>query len=187
MDSKLREKNILIVDDEPDILTLLEEEIGEACPTCRLVKAETYEWALDLLNSTPYDLVILDIMGVRGFELLALAVRLNYPVVMLTAHALSPESLKKAIELGARAYLPKEKIGEIVPYLEDVLAYEPLPAWRRLFEKLGDFFGRRFGFGWQKQDRNFWEEFNEKLKTGGASYGQTPSQKPGVNKPDQEL
>jgi CheY-like chemotaxis protein len=179
MDSKLRDKNILIVDDEPDILSLLEEEIKAACSNCRLVKAETYEWALDLLNSTPYDLVILDIMGVRGFELLALAVRHNYPVVMLTAHSLFPETLKKAIELGARAYLPKEKIGEIVPFLEDVLAHEPIAGWRRLFDRLGDFFNRRFGPGWQQQDPDFWEEFNEKLKTDGTSFVETPSQKLG--------
>ncbi len=159
MDSKLRNKNILIVDDEPDILSLVEEEIREACPNCRVIKAETYEWAVDLLNSTPYDLVILDIMGVRGFDLLILAVRLNYPVVMLTAHALSPEALKKAIELGARAYLPKEKMGEIVPFLEDVLTYEPITGWRRLFERLGDYFSRRFGTDWQKADETFWKNF----------------------------
>jgi DNA-binding response OmpR family regulator len=162
MDSKLRDKNILIVDDEPDILSLLEEEISEACPTCRVIKAETYEWAVNLLNSTPYDLVILDIMGVRGFELLTLAVRLNYPVVMLTAHALSPETLKIAIEQGARAYLPKDKMGEIVPLLEDVLTHEPISGWRRLFERLGDFFNRRFGPDWQKADESFWKEFNKK-------------------------
>ena len=162
MDSKLRDKNILIVDDEPDILSLLEEEIREACPNCRVIKAETYEWAVDLLNSTPYDLVILDIMGVRGFDLLTLAVRLNYPVVMLTAHALSPEALRKAIELGARAYLPKEKIGEIVSVLEDVLAYETNTGWRRLFERLGDYFNRRFGPDWQKPDEPFWRSFPKK-------------------------
>jgi CheY-like chemotaxis protein len=179
MDSKLRDKRFLIVDDEPDILSLLEEEIREACPNCRVIKAETYEWAVDLLNSTPYDLVILDIMGVRGFDLLDLAVRLNYPVVMLTAHALSPETLKKAIERGARAYLPKDKIGGIVPFLEDVLAHEPISGWRRLFERLGDYFSRRFGPDWQKSDEPFWKEFNEKLKTDGTSYVETPSQKLG--------
>jgi DNA-binding response OmpR family regulator len=155
MESKLRDKNILIVDDEADILNLLEEEILEACPNCRVIKAETYEWAVNLLNSTPYDLVILDIMGVRGFDLLTLAVRLNYPVVMLTAHALSPVTLRRAIELGARAYLPKEKIGEIVPFLEDVLTYEPITGWRRLFERLGDYFNRRFGPDWQKPGEPF--------------------------------
>ena len=66
MESKLQGINLLIVDDEPDILSVLEEEIKDACPNCRVIKAETYEWAMDLLNSTPYDLVILDIMGVRA-------------------------------------------------------------------------------------------------------------------------
>ncbi len=179
MDSKLQDKSILIVDDEPDILSLLEEEISEACPNCRVIKAETYEWARDLLNSTPYDLVILDIMGVRGFDLLAQAVGLNYPVVMLTAHALSPETLKKAIEQGARAYLPKEKIGGIVPFLEDVLAHETISGWRHLFDRMGDFFSRRFGPDWQESDKPFWKEFNEKLKTDGASYVETPGQKLG--------
>lgn len=179
MESKLQSKNILIVDDEPDILSVLEEEILDACPNCRVIKAETYDWAMNLLNSTPYDLVILDIMGVRGFDLLEKAVSLNYRVVMLTAHALSAENLKKAILMGARAYLPKEKIGEVVPFLEDVLSHDPLTAWRRVFEKLGDFFTLRFGSGWQKKDEKFWEEFSKKLKTDGSSYVETPTQKLG--------
>ena len=162
MDYKLRDKNILLVDDEPDILSLVEEEIKDACPNCRVIKAETYEWAVDLLNSSPYDIVILDIMGVRGFDLLARAVKLNYPVVMLTAHAFSPEFLKKAIEQGARAYLPKEKISEIVPFIEDVLAHEPITGWQRLFGRLGGFFNRRFGSNWQIKDESFWEKYNEK-------------------------
>jgi DNA-binding NarL/FixJ family response regulator len=179
MEGKMQGLNILIVDDEPDILSILEEEIAEACPRCRIIRAESYEWARDLLDSTPLDLVILDIMGVRGFDLLAQAVGLHFKVVMLTAHALTPEALRRAIEMGARAYLPKEQIGNIVPFLEDVLAQEPLPGWRRLFEKLGDFFNRRFGTGWQQQDEPFWKEFNEKLKTDGVSYVETPSQKLG--------
>ncbi len=116
MKSKLQGLIILIVDDEPDILSLLEEEIKDACSNCRVVKAETYEWARDLMNSTPYDLVLLDIMGVRGFDLLEQAVSLNYKVVMLTAHALSPETMRRAFEMGARAYLPKEQLGNIIPY-----------------------------------------------------------------------
>ncbi len=179
MESKLHNLNILIVDDEPDILSVLEEEIKDACPNCRVIKAENYEWAMNLLNSTPYDLVILDIMGVRGFDLLEKSVSLKYRVVMLTAHALSADNLKKAVQMGARAYLPKEKIGEIVPFLEDVLSHDPLTAWRRVFDKLGDFFNRRFGKDWQKKDDEFWQEFSKKLKTDGSSYVETPSQKLG--------
>jgi DNA-binding NarL/FixJ family response regulator len=114
------------------------------------------------MASWTYDVVILDIMGVRGFDLLELAVRRNFPVVMLTAHALSPEALKRSIELKARAYLPKEKLGEVVPFLEDVLRYEYLPGWKQVLKKLEGFFNSRWGEYWQKSEAQFWKEFDEK-------------------------
>jgi DNA-binding response OmpR family regulator len=175
----LTDQRILIVDDEPDVLTIIKAEIGEACPDCQLETATTYQEALDKIVSWTYDLVILDIMGVRGFDLLNLAVKRNFPVAMLTAHALSPEALKRSIDLGARAYLPKEKLGELVPFLEDVLRYDALPGWKRLFEKLGDFFNKRFGPDWQQPESRYWKEFNEKLETDGTSYVKTPYQKLG--------
>ena len=67
-ESVLSKRRILAVDDEPDVLMLLEEEILDACPSCQLDKATRYEEAAQLLASWTYDLVILDIMGVRGFE-----------------------------------------------------------------------------------------------------------------------
>ena len=92
--------------------------------------------ANQLISTWTYELVILDIMGVRGFDLLKQAVVHNFPVVMLTAHALNPEALKQSIEMGARAYLPKEMLGEIVPFLEDVLKNENLTGWGRLLGNL---------------------------------------------------
>ena len=157
----LTNQRLLAVDDEPDVLTVIEEEISEACPKCVLDKATTYEEAVEKMISWTYDLVILDIMGVRGFDLLDLAVKRNFPVAMLTAHALSPEALKKSIEMGARTYLPKEKLGELVPFLEDVLRYENMPGWKRLFDTLGDFFNKRFGPDWQKKEEKFWKEFKD--------------------------
>ncbi len=115
------------------------------------------------MNSNKYDLVILDIMGVRGFELLDAAVKHKFPVAMLTAHALTPEALKRSIEMMARVYLPKEKMGEIVPFLEYVLKYEYLTGWNALFKKLKGFFNERWGKDWQKADEKFWKEFNTKL------------------------
>ena len=85
-----------------------------------------------MLNAHTYDIVVLDIMGVRGFELLNLAVSRNFKAAILTAHALSPEALERSFELMARAYLPKEKLGEVVPFLEDVLKYDYFPGWSRL-------------------------------------------------------
>jgi CheY-like chemotaxis protein len=150
-ESILKRKKILAVDDEPDILMVLEDEIREACPDCWFEKAATYEDAANKLNTTPFDVVILDIMGVKGFDLLDLAVSKNLRVAMLTAHALSPETLKLSFEKKARAYLPKEKIGEIVPFLEDVLKYEYLPGWKRVMDKLKTFFDAKFESHWEKK------------------------------------
>jgi CheY-like chemotaxis protein len=152
---------ILAVDDEPDVLSVLEEEILRAAPTCKFEKATTYEEAVKKLRSQTYDVVILDIMGVRGFDLLDLAVSRHFRVAMLTAHALTPEALKRSFEMKARAYLPKEKLGAVVPFLEDVLNYEYLPGWKRLMKKLEKFFIRRWGEYWQKAEANFWEDFEK--------------------------
>ncbi len=162
-ESILNGKSILAVDDEPDVLDILEGEILSACPTCIFHKATTYEKAKQLIMSWTYELIILDIMGVRGFDLLKLAVSYHRPVVMLTAHALTPESLKNSIEMGARAYLPKEKLGDIVPFLEDVLKYENLTGWDRLLGNLKGFFDAHWGENWKKVDEKFWKEFDEKV------------------------
>jgi CheY-like chemotaxis protein len=162
-ESILNGKKILAVDDEPDVLDVLGEEIMESCPNCKFDKAVTYEAAVRMMNSNKYDLVILDIMGVRGFELLDAAVKHNLPVAMLTAHALTPEALKRSIEMMARVYLPKEKMGEIVPFLEYLLKYEYLTGWNTLLKRLKGFFNERWGKDWQKADASFWKEFNTKL------------------------
>lgn len=149
-ESVLNDKKILTVDDEPDVLEVLEEEIKYACANCTVDKASDYEQAVRLLESNDYDIVILDIMGVRGFDLLKVAVGRNFKVAMLTAHALSPEALKKSHDLGANAYLPKDKLGEIVPFLEDVLKYEFKQVWKRLLDKLENYFDDQFKSGWRK-------------------------------------
>jgi CheY-like chemotaxis protein len=150
-ESILSGKRIMAVDDEPDVLTVLEEEIKNACPDCTVDKATSFETGSELLKTGDYDIVILDIMGVRGFELLEMAVNRGFRVAMLTAHALTPEALKKSHDLGARAYLPKDKLGEIVPFLEDILQYDYLPGWKRLLEKLEVYFDRRFEQNWKEK------------------------------------
>ncbi|MGA2107217.1 MAG: response regulator [Syntrophorhabdales bacterium] len=164
-ESVLNDKRILAVDDEPDVLEVLKEEIAAAAPKAVVETATSYEKASELLASWTYDLVILDIMGVRGFDLLQRATTRPYPIptVMLTAHAFSPEALKKSIELGARAYLPKERLGAVVPFLEDVLTYEYGPAWKRLLKEVEGVFTKGWGPYWRKPDSAFWEEFEKKI------------------------
>lgn len=162
VESILNGKRILAVDDEPDILDVLGEEILEAAPKCKFEKATTYYEAAQRLTSRTYDVVILDIMGIRGFELLDLSAKRNLTVAMLTAHALNPVSLKRSIEMKARAYLPKEKLGEIVPFLESVLEEGFLPGWGRLMKKLETYFNSVWGKSWKKPEQEFWKEFDEK-------------------------
>jgi CheY-like chemotaxis protein len=158
-ESPLKDKVILVVDDEPDVLETVEEELD----MCLVHKATDYDTALQYLLSYTYDIVILDIMGVNGFELLKNAVSRGFPTVMLTAHALSPESLKKSINLGAVSFLPKEKISELRSFLEDVVLGGGKPIWQKLFDKLGSYFNKRFGPDWKEKDR-FFKDFEEGLK-----------------------
>jgi CheY-like chemotaxis protein len=162
-ESILDGKRILAVDDEPDVLAVLEEEILTFCPNCKVDKATTYEEAANKLKSQFFDIVILDIMGVRGFDLLDFAVKRHLQVAMLTAHALNPEALKQSFMMGARAYLPKEKLGEIVPFLELIfLETDNLSGWVTLMTKLEGYLKSRWGESWQKQDEKFWKEFDKK-------------------------
>jgi DNA-binding NtrC family response regulator len=162
-ESILNGKLILAVDDEPDVLDVLEEEVLEYAPNCKIEKITTYQEATKKLESESFDVVVLDIMGVRGFDLLEQSVKRNFPTAMLTAHSLNPESLKRSIEMGAYAYLPKEKLGEIVPFLEDILeSSDGSTVWGRLMNKLEGYFSSRWGELWKKSEEKFWKEFDEK-------------------------
>ena len=155
----LQNKLVLVVDDERDVL----DSVAETLEMCMVHKVADYETALQYLLSYTYDIVILDIMGVNGFDLLKVAVKRGFPTVMLTAHALTPESLKKSIRLGAVSFLPKERMGDLIEYLEDVVLEGGKPVWQKLFDKVGDLFNKRFGPDWKEKDR-FFEEFEEELK-----------------------
>lgn len=159
-ESILNGKRILAVDDEPDVLDTLEEMLEEF-EELTFDRATDYETGYQLIRSWTYDAVILDIMGVRGFDLLNAAVHLGFPAVMLTAHAVNVEALRKSVELGARAYLPKERMSEIVPFLEDVLTRSRGAVWRRVFSRLGGYFDTTFGHGWQKSQKAFWDQVQE--------------------------
>lgn len=154
----LKDKVVLIVDDEPDVLETVEEELD----MCIISKAQDYETALQYLISYNFDIVILDIMGVRGFELLKKAVSRGFPAIMLTAYAVTPESLKKSIKLGAVSFLPKDKISELRSFLEDAVLGGGKPVWYKVFDKLGGYFQKRFGPDWEEKDQ-FFREFEESI------------------------
>ena len=158
----LTDKVILAVDDEEDVLAVIEEDLTQAA-NITLHTATTFEKAQDYLLSYTYELVILDIMGVRGFDLLEVAHKMGFPVVMLTARVFTPDALRKSIELGARAYLPKENLGSLVPFLEDVLKLSYQSAWKKAFDHVATLFNSKFGSDWRKSEEKFWEDFEKTL------------------------
>jgi DNA-binding NtrC family response regulator len=163
-ESTLNRKRVLAVDDEPDVLTTLKEEILEAAPKCKFETATTYQEAAKKLESQTYDVVILDIMGVDGFKLLESAVKRNCKVAMLTAHALNPETLKRSFKMKAMAYLPKEKLGEIVPFLEDIIEETDIPSgWARTMKRLDDYFDKHWGEDWGKSDAKSLQNFDKTI------------------------
>ncbi len=155
----LKGKRILVVDDEPDIL----ETLTDLLDMCLVETAMDFKTGEKSMRRGTYDAVILDIMGVDGYRLLKIANEMNIPAVMLTAHALSPDSLVKSIREGAYAYLPKDKMIDIADYLADLFVArqkgKKTGAW---FARLKPLFDDKFGPGWREKDRAFWKDFEQK-------------------------
>ena len=151
-----------MVDDEPDILETLQELLDE----CDIDTAATFESASTLLKTKLYDAAILDIMGVKGFDLLEIAIDRKIPALMLTAHGLNPDNLVGSIKLGAKSYIPKEKMSEIDLYLKEIFTAQEKGVEKsgNWFAHLKSFFDNRFGSGWQNKDKKFWREFDDTFK-----------------------
>lgn len=153
----LKDKKVLVVDDEVDVLETLEELLS----MCHLVKAPSFEEAKKHLETQTFDLAILDIMGVDGYTLLEIAIRKKVIAVMLTAHALSPQDTVKSFRGGAAYYIPKDRMSDMVMYLTDILEAQDKGKgfWWRWLERFGDYYDKKFGPDWRKGDEEFWRNF----------------------------
>ncbi|WP_372680892.1 sigma-54-dependent transcriptional regulator [Desulfosarcina sp.] len=121
------EQNLLIVDDEPDMLTLLkrslEPELG-----CQVETASSGEAALEMLRATDYDLVLADIKmpGISGLEVLE-QIKADrgdeVTVVMMTAYG-HIEMAVEAMKRGAYDFVTK-------PFDHDALVMRLEKAFER--------------------------------------------------------
>ena len=162
--SLLDGKKILIVDDELDVLSALEELLS----MCNVARASTFDEAKEMLESQDFDIAILDIMGVDGYRLLDIAKQKNITAVMLTAHAFTPDNLVKSIKEGAASYLPKEEMVNITIFLNDILEAKEKGknTWEPWQERLpSSYFEKRWGAAWQDTDKEFWERFRASLRS----------------------
>ena len=105
------EAALLVVDDNEDNRYALTRRLGREGYSNVAIAVDGAQ-ALELLNSKPFDLVLLDIMmpNVNGYEVLekmkAHEVLRHIPVIMISAVD-EIDSVVKCIELGAEDYLPK--------------------------------------------------------------------------------
>ncbi len=150
-------KKVLVVDDEPDVLESLEELLT----MCEVAKAGNFDDAKDLIDKQQFDLVILDIMGVSGYDLLELATGRDMTAVMLTAHALTPENIVRSYREGAAYFLPKEEMVDIASFLEEILdaKQKGKSTWDNWMNRLAGYCERTFGAKWQDTEKDFWDRF----------------------------
>ena len=150
-------KKLLIVDDEPDVL----ETLSELLEMCDITEASSFEEAKELFETQHFELAVLDIMGVSGYELLKIANEKKVIAVMLTAYALTPEDVAKSHKRGAAYYIPKEEMVDIPVFLNDIFKAkeEGKNTWEGWVSRMASFCEKKFGQDWQKNDEEFWERF----------------------------
>lgn len=144
--SILKGKRILAVDDEPDVLEVIEENLAD----CSITTADNYDEAVKLIGEQTFDLVILDIMGVNGFDLLKECRKRGLPAAMLTARSMTVESMNRAIREGAVSFLPKYDLHTLPDVVAEILEglEEGKSHWKKLFERLGPYFKEKLGVVW---------------------------------------
>lgn len=152
----LEGKTILAVDDEPDVL----ETIAEVLEKCEVETAGHFARARQLLETRAYDMVILDIMGVKGLDLLEMAVDRSFPAVMLTAPAVNPEYILKAMQRGAISYIPKEELANLDSLLTEL--FEILHSggfpWPHTMKRLAPLLDERFPPDWRVRYKGLLDE-----------------------------
>ena len=147
----LEGKRILAVDDEPDVLEVITEQLKGM----EVLTADNYHRAKELLESEKFDLVILDIMGVEGFELLKICGDRKLPAAMFTARVVTVDAINQSLKLGAVSFLPKDELGNLRTLVEEILEglQQGKSHWAKLFERLGPLFREKFGIMWEDPDR----------------------------------
>jgi DNA-binding response OmpR family regulator len=102
----MRDKCILVVDDEADILDFVSHSlISEGC---KVIQAENRDEAFELFKNEKPDAIILDLnmrgMDAREFVKRVKELKPSVCIILMTAALHAPE---KALELGLEYYIPK--------------------------------------------------------------------------------
>ena len=126
-------QSILVVDDDPHILEVLEARLSSA--KFRVSTATGAQEALEIMDGQEVDLVITDMRmpGIGGMDLLReiRTLRPELPVIFMTAYGTIPDTVS-AIKAGAEDYLTKPLTGrDLILRVNEVLNKTPSEASRR--------------------------------------------------------
>jgi two-component system, NarL family, response regulator len=134
---------ILIVDDHPVVVAGLASMLGTQAGIEVLGSASSGEEALELLRTTPADLLLLDLRmpGMSGIDIL-LAMRrskINTRAIILTSFE-ADEDIYRAVQAGAQGYLLKDaRQAEMIEAIRAVHSgrrYFPRDIAARLAERM---------------------------------------------------
>jgi hypothetical protein len=125
---------------------------------CNVERTSSYDKAKEMLETQYFDMAVLDIMAVNGYELLDLVNEKNVMAVILTAHSSRVEDTDIICGEGAASCMQKSKAHDMRPYTDTVLdAHEvDKQPWWGWFNRLGTYYEKIFGSEWVSYEE-FWE------------------------------
>lgn len=107
----MNDAQVIIADDHPLFRTALKQAVNECLPDAQIKEAESFNGLLTAIESTPsLEIVFLDLHmpGNDGFTGLT-QLQNNHPdlIVIMVSSDERPEVMRKAINFGAAAFIPK--------------------------------------------------------------------------------
>jgi len=146
--SILKNKNILAVGTQIDLLRSVKGKIQTTCPECRCDTATTLGNGRQMMLMITYNLIILDMVNTLWNNLVDLAANREFPVLALSDKESLEETMHGSQSAIIRAAVPRENLNIIVPTVEEVLRREKMSGLRRSLEKSWRFM-MKLGPGYQ--------------------------------------
>jgi hypothetical protein len=117
-------------------LTKMEKVLKDAYPAVQFHKATTYEEGLQLMLSYTFDLVISETRLKHGSDLIDLASRRNFPVVIISENGRSAEALRRLYGSKIKAVSSKQDTIKTVQRIGEILKVNKKLRLQRIFGKI---------------------------------------------------
>jgi hypothetical protein len=66
---------------------------------------------------------------------------------------------KLGLAVAARAYLPKDMICSLVPFVENAIKLGYQSVWKKALDSVGSLFNHKLGWDRRKSEEAFWDDF----------------------------